>query len=138
MSKTDPAAMLKIARMGITHVETAGLYGMTADKFAEALREAGLHATSMHVGLDELKKNPQGVIATRKHSARSTSAPPGIRTGCVHRGRRAQGDRRLQRDRQDDEGRGPQFFYHNHGYEPVSYGDGTLLDLIIQETDPAS
>jgi sugar phosphate isomerase/epimerase len=29
------------------------------------------------------------------------------------------------------------FFYHNHGYEPVPYGDGTLLDLIIRETDPS-
>ena len=29
------------------------------------------------------------------------------------------------------------FFYHNHGYEPVPYGDGTLMDLMIRETDPA-
>ena len=29
------------------------------------------------------------------------------------------------------------FFYHNHGYEPVPYGNGTLMDLIIRETDPA-
>jgi len=29
------------------------------------------------------------------------------------------------------------FFYHDHGYEPVPYrGSETLLDLIIQETDP--
>jgi hypothetical protein len=33
---------------------------------------------------------------------------------------------------------GLQFFYHNHGYEPVAYGDGTLLDLIIRRPIPIS
>jgi sugar phosphate isomerase/epimerase len=31
---------------------------------------------------------------------------------------------------------GLQFFYHNHGYEPVQAADGTLLDVIIKGTDP--
>ena len=32
---------------------------------------------------------------------------------------------------------GMQFFFHNHGYEFQPYRDGTLFDLIVQETDPA-
>ena len=31
---------------------------------------------------------------------------------------------------------GIQFFYHNHGYEFVPHGDGTLFDLLAQITDP--
>lgn len=31
---------------------------------------------------------------------------------------------------------GIKFFYHNHGYEFHPYKDGTLFDLLIQETDP--
>jgi sugar phosphate isomerase/epimerase len=31
---------------------------------------------------------------------------------------------------------GLQFVYHTHGYEPQPFADGTLLDLIIKETDP--
>ncbi len=31
---------------------------------------------------------------------------------------------------------GLKFFYHVHGYEFQPHGDGTLLDLLIKETDP--
>jgi sugar phosphate isomerase/epimerase len=31
---------------------------------------------------------------------------------------------------------GLKFYYHNHGYEFQPYGDGTLMDLLITETDP--
>src|SRR5258708_31228299 len=66
-AKKDPGAMLRMTRhMGITHVETAGLYGMTATQFADALRNAGLTATSMHVSYEDLTKNPETVIANAK------------------------------------------------------------------------
>ena len=31
---------------------------------------------------------------------------------------------------------GIKFFYHQHGYEFVPCGDGTLMDLLMKETDP--
>jgi len=31
---------------------------------------------------------------------------------------------------------GIRFYYHNHGYEFVPHGDGTLFDLLVQETKP--
>ncbi|MEK7677021.1 MAG: hypothetical protein AAB676_14410 [Verrucomicrobiota bacterium] len=31
---------------------------------------------------------------------------------------------------------GLKFFYHNHGFEFVPHGDGTLFDLLVQETKP--
>jgi sugar phosphate isomerase/epimerase len=31
---------------------------------------------------------------------------------------------------------GIRFFYHIHGYEFQPYGDGTLFDLLMQETNP--
>ena len=31
---------------------------------------------------------------------------------------------------------GLKFFYHCHGYEFQPYGQGTLFDLLMQETDP--
>jgi len=137
MSK-DPAALLKTARsMGITHVETAGLYGMTPEQAADAIRATGLRATSMHVGLDDFKKNPQNVIATAKAlGARYVGT-----AWYPHQGAFTEADARkaiadfnaIGKSMKDA---GLQFFYHNHGYEPVAYGDGTLLDLIIKETDP--
>jgi sugar phosphate isomerase/epimerase len=137
MSK-DPAAMFKLTRsMGVTHVETAGLYDLTAEQFAAALSGAGLRATSMHVGLDDFKKNPQKVIA----DAKALGVKYVGTAWYPHQGAFTEADARkaiadfnaIGKTMKDA---GLQFFYHNHGYEPVTYGDGTLLDLIIKETDP--
>ena len=134
----DPAAMLAmVRRLGFTHVETAGLYGMTPQQSADALKAAGLRATSMHVSLDELKKNPTGVIAT----ANALGAKYVGTAWYPHQGTFTEADARKAITDFNQIGRtmkdaGLQFFYHNHGYEPVPYADGTLLDLIIKETDP--
>ena len=138
-AKTDPAAMMAMTRrMGITHVETAGLYGMPAAQFAAALEGAGLRATSMHVGYDDLKKTPDVVIANAKAlGARYVGLAWYPHTGAFTEAdaRRAIADfNQFGRTMKDA---GLTFFYHNHGYEPVPYGDGTLLDLIIRETDPS-
>lgn len=138
-AKTDPAAMMAMTRrMGITHVETAGLYGMSAEQFAAALKGAGLRATSMHVGYDELKKTPDVVIANAKAlGARYVGLAWYPHTGAFTEAdaRKAIADfNRFGRTMKDA---GLTFFYHNHGYEPVAFGNGTLLDLIIRDTDPS-
>ncbi len=138
-AKADPAAMMRMTRrMGITHVETAGLYGMTAERFAEELTTAGLRATSMHVGYDDLKKSPDVVIA----NAKALGARYVGLAWYPHSGAFTEADARRAIADFNQFGRtmknaGLTFFYHNHGYEPVPYGNGTLLDLIIRETDPS-
>ena len=134
----EPSALLRLTRsMGITHVETAGLYGMTPQQFADSVRAAGLRVTSMHVGLDAFKKDPQKVIA----DAKALGATYVGTAWYPHQGAFKEADARraiadfnaIGKTMKDA---GLQFFYHNHGYEPVPFGDGTLLDLIIRETDP--
>ncbi len=138
-AKTDPAAMMQMARrMGITHVETAGLYGMSAEKFADALKTAGLKATSMHASYDDFTKTPDVVIA----NAKALGAKYVGMAWYPHTGAFTESDARKAIADFNKFGRllkdaGLTFFYHNHGYEPVPFGDGTLLDLIIQKTDPA-
>lgn len=139
-AQEDPRAMLEmVRRMGFTHVETAGLYEMPADTFAQAIAEAGLRVTSMHVSYDDLKNNPQMVI----DNAKALGAEYVGIAWYPHEGEQfTEADARRAIDDFNAFGRtlqdaGLKFFYHNHGYEPVPYGDGTLLDLIIQETDPA-
>ena len=139
-AKKDPVAMLQmVRRMGLTHVETAGLYDMPIERFAEAVRKAGLTASSMHVSYDDLKNNPGTVIAHAKAlGARYVGIawyPHGSNGFTEADARKAIADfNQFGRTLKDA---GLKFFYHNHGYEPVAYGDGTLLDLIIRETDPA-
>ncbi len=139
MAKTDPAGMLKMARsMGITHVETAGLYGMPVARFNDMVHNAGLQVTSMHVGYDDLKKTPEVVIA----NAKALGATYVGLAWYPHTGAFTEADARRAIADFNQFGRtmkdaGLTFFYHNHGYELVPYRDGTLMDLIIRDTDPS-
>ena len=138
-AQQDPIAMLDTVRaMGFTHVETAGLYNMPVDQFGQALQKAGLRATSMHVSYDDLKNNAQTVIANAKALGVQYV---GIAWYPHDRGSFTEATARQAIQDFNSFGRtmkdaGLRFFYHNHGYEPVPHGDGTLLDLIIEETDP--
>ena len=137
-AKADPVAMLALAGgMGITDVETAGLYGMSVERFADVLKGAGLHASSMHASYDDFKKNPATVIA----NAKALGAKYVGIAWYPHTGAFTEADARRAIADFNQFGRvmknaGLMFFYHNHGYEPVAHGDGTLLDLIVQGTDP--
>ena len=138
-AKPDPAAMLRMTRaMGLTHVETAGMYDMTAAQFAQALSAAGLRATAMHVGYEEFKNDPDKVIADAKALGVKyvgTAWYPHGATFTEADARKAIADFNAFGRRMRDAGL--TFFYHDHGYEPAPYrGNETLLDLIIQETDP--
>jgi sugar phosphate isomerase/epimerase len=135
-----PAALAMTRRMGFTHVETAGLYKMTAAQLADALRAAGLRATSMHVGYDDFKNHPDQVVANAKAlGARYVGIawyPHDNAAGFT-----AADARRAAEDfnafGRTMKAAGLTFFYHTHGYEPVPVpGGGTLLDTLIQRTDP--
>ena len=134
-----PATLAMTRRMGFTHVETAGLYGMTASQLARALQTAGLEATSMHVSYDALKQHPESVVANAKAlGARYVGLAwyPHDTSGFTEAdARRAVED--FNAIGRTMKAAGLTFFYHNHGFEPVPYGDGTLLDYMIQHTDPA-
>ncbi len=139
LSGNVPTMLSTIRKMGFTHVETAGLYGKSRTEFAEALRSAGLQATSMHVGYEDLKNRPDSVIADAKALGAQyvgIAWYPHDSTGfTLANARQAVQD--FNAFGRTLKAAGLTFFYHNHGYEPVPYGDGTLLDLIIKETDPS-
>lgn len=135
----DPVAMLAMTRgLGLTHVETAGTYGMPADSFAILLRNADLKATSMHVPYEMLRDSVDRVIADAKALGVSyvgTAWYPHEGSFTEATARKAIAD--FNAFGKSMQGAGLRFFYHNHGYEPERYNDETLLDLIIRETDPS-
>ncbi len=139
-AKTNvPMMLATVRRAGFRHVETAGLYGMSVPQFAAALRTADLNATSMHVSYDALKTHPEAVIADAKGlGVRYVGIAwyPHDSAGFTEANAR-QAVQDFNAFGRTLRAAGLTFFYHNHGYEPVPYGDGTLLDLLIQQTDPA-
>lgn len=138
LSGNVPAMLTSIRGMGFTHVETAGLYGMPRAQFAEALRKADLKATSMHVGYDELKHHPDSVIADAKALGAQyvgIAGYPHDSAGFTPANAR-QAVQDFNAFGRTLKAAGLTFFYHNHGFEPVPYQGGTLLDYVIQHTDP--
>jgi sugar phosphate isomerase/epimerase len=139
LSSNLPEMLKTVRGMGFTHVETAGLYGKSNTEFAAALQTAGLKATSMHVDYAFLKQHPDSVIATAKALGAQyvgIAWYPHDSTGfTLANARQAVQD--FNAFGRTLKAAGLTFFYHNHGYEPVPNGDGTLLDLLIKETDPA-
>lgn len=53
--------LARLAEIGYRHVEVAGTYGMSPERFRGLLDAAGLAAIGMHVGLTELETDPQRV-----------------------------------------------------------------------------
>jgi len=138
LAKTDPVAMFHlIGRMGVTHVEGGSTYGMPIERYRQVLRESGLHTTSSLFGYDLFKSHPDSIIAL----AHALGAKYVGIAWIPHQGDFKESDARTAIADFNVFGRqmkdaGLTFVYHTHGYEPHPYGDGTLLDLIIRETDP--
>lgn len=136
-SNNVPGTLKKVRDYGIQHVELAGTYGLSPDKFKEMLDANGLKPVSGHFPFERFRDDIEGV-------ARDAKAL-GLRyAGCAwipHEG-----------DFDDQECRkaitvfnragealakhGLKFFYHTHGYEFQPQGQGTLFDLLMAETKP--
>jgi sugar phosphate isomerase/epimerase len=139
LAKQDPVEMLHtVGRLGFTHVEGGSTYGMSLERYAQVLKESGLRTTSVLTSVETLRAKPDSVIA----QAKALGAKYVGTAWYPHQGNDfTEADARKAIAEFNAFGRtmkaaGLTFIYHNHGYEPHPYGDGTLLDLIIRETDP--
>ena len=140
--KTDvPGTLARVRALGFREVELAGTYGMRAQQFRQALDSAGLSATSMHVGYEQLRDSLGSVLAAAR-----VLGPKAVGTAwiphpdgpiTVQIARQAAAD--FNRWGKAARAEGLQFFYHVHGYEFKAGADGTLpMDVLMQETDSAA
>lgn len=124
---------------GITNVELAGTYNLTPEQFKGQLDSHGLNAFSGHFPYDRLRDDVEGVA----HDAQVL----GLKyVGCawIPHDDGKPFDEKTCREAIavfNQAGKalaqhGLKFFYHVHGYEFQPYGDGTLLDLMMRETNP--
>jgi sugar phosphate isomerase/epimerase len=132
-----PGTLDKVKGYGIRDVEVASTYNMTPEKFRAMLDERGLRPISGHFAFDRYAADPEGV-------ARDAKAL-GLRyAGCAwipHEGDFDEKECRRAIEVFGKAGKamakqGIRFFYHVHGFEFQPYQGGTLLDLLMKETDP--
>ena len=122
---------------GVTEVELAGTYGLEPEVFLKKLNDRGLKPIASLTGYDRICKETQAVVDECKAL--------GVQyVGCAwipHQGEFDEKQCRAVIAEFNRVGKifaenGLKFFYHNHGYEFVPHGDGTLFDLLVTETDP--
>ena len=138
LAQKDPIAMLDTVRkLGFTMVEGGSTYGMTMERYLDVLKERGLRTTSMLAGYEKFRDSSDAIVAQAKALGAKYVGIAWIPHQAPFKesdARKAITDFNVFGRKMKDAGL--QFVYHNHGYEGHKYGDGTLLDLIIRETNP--
>ena len=132
-----PGTLKLIHNLGVTEVETPGLYHHTAQEFRKLLDAAQLNCTAIVVQSDRMQSDLAGVIADTKALGaqyvilswiphKSTLTPAGIHIAAADFN---QWGKQLRQQ-------GLQLAYHPHGFEFVHTPTATLFDNLVNETNP--
>ena len=136
-AKDVPGTLDEVKGWGIKYVELAGTYGLSPAQFKSELAARGLVPISAHFDYNLYKNDPEKVAAEAKALGLQYA-------GCAwipHEGDFTEQTCREAITVFNHAGEvmarhGLKFFYHVHGFEFQPYKDGTLLDLLFQETNP--
>jgi sugar phosphate isomerase/epimerase len=137
MAKDPRGTLAEVHAWGIKYLELAGTYGMKPEDFEALLSKYELDAVSGHFSFDEWSKNPEAVL-------RQALDLNLVEVGCAWIPHTGAFDEKTCRHAIEVFNRAGElaaqhhmhFFYHTHGYEFQPYGDGTLFDLLVRETNP--
>jgi sugar phosphate isomerase/epimerase len=136
--KDVPGTLDQIKALGITDLEFSSLFGKTAAELRQLLDARGMVCSSFGVGLDDALNKTDEVAANAK-----TLGAKYVRVAWLPKRQpftlelakqTAAEFNRL--GKQLREQHGLTFCYHNHGYEFVKHGNGTLFDVLMAETRP--
>lgn len=136
-AKNVPLALQFTRNFGFVEVELAGTYGLAPAEFRKRLQWYGLKPIAGHWSFEEWEKDPEAVAKEAKALGVSYA-------GCAwipHEGPFNEATCRkaaavFNRAGEALARHGIKFYYHNHGYEFIPHGQGTLFDLLVKETRP--
>jgi sugar phosphate isomerase/epimerase len=135
--KDVPGTLDAVHTFGIKYAELAGTYGVAPEQFKAQLEQRGIQAISAHFPFERFRDDVEGI-------ARESKALGLKYVGCAWIPHSGAFDEKTCREAiavfnragEALQKQGLKFFYHVHGYEFQPHGDGTLLDLLITETNP--
>jgi len=135
--KDVPGTLDIVKGFGIKYVELAGTYKVAPEEFKAQLVARGLVPVSGHFDYARFRDDPDAVASEAKALGLKYA-------GCAWVPHEGDFNEKLCREVIQVFNRagealskqGIKFFYHVHGYEFQPSKDGTLLDLLISETNP--
>ncbi len=137
MGKDVPGTLEEVHNWGIKYVELAGTYKLTPAEFKMQLDAHGLVAIGGHFPYDKWQDDPE--------SALKEADALGLKyVGCAWIPHQGMFDEVVCRQAIAVFNKAGElaakhhmrFFYHTHGYEFRPFDNGTLMDLLIRETNP--
>ena len=136
--KNIMATLDTIKAMGFTEIEGGNPKGMTPEEFRKACDVRGISIPSTGGSYEELVKNPQQAADIAKIYGSKYLMCAWI---PHQRGHFSLENAQKAVDDFNAIGKvlkinGITFCYHDHGFEFQKHGDGTLLDYLIQNTNP--
>lgn len=136
-SKDVPGTLTRVKEFGFTDVELAGTYGKSPKEFTALLTANQLRAVAGHFGFDQFKNDPEAVAKEAKALGLQYAGTAWVpHTGQVTEQWVRDTARVFNQAGEVLAKHGIKFFYHNHGYEFVPHGEGTLFDVLMKETKP--
>lgn len=124
--------------MGFTEIEGGAPKGVTPEAYKKMCDERGIKIPSTGSGYEQLVKNPQEIADRAKTLGASyvmcAWIPHTKGNFTIDNAKKAVEDfNKIGKVMKEN---GLTFCYHDHGYEFQPYGKGTLMDYIIQNTNP--
>jgi len=130
-------SLAKLRALGYEAVQLSGLGPIDTKELAKMLQGEGLTAAATHVAWDRLQKEPEAVIEEHKI------------LGCRHVAvgsmpasyRNEEGIKQFAKEASAVAARlaqeGLTFSYHNHSFEFERFGDRTMMQILLDESDAA-
>lgn len=136
--KDVPGTLDMVKANGFTDIEFSNLFGKTAAELRELMDARGIKCSSFGVSYDDFVNKTAEVA----QNAKTLGAQYVRVAGIPHRAAFTLEEAQKAIDDFNRVGKilkdqyGLNFIYHNHGFEFQPYGDGTLYDYIVKQTDP--
>ena len=138
LQKNMAAALDTIKSLGIQDMEFSNLFGKTAVEVRKLLDERGIRCSSFGVGYDDAVNKPDEVaekaLQLGAKYVRVAWIPHQPPFTFAHAKKAVDDFNRTGKILKEKYGL--VFCYHNHGYEFHPYGNGTMFDYMIKNTDP--
>ena len=136
-AKDVPGTLDEVKKMGFRYAELAGTYGLTPDQFKAELSSRGIKPIAAHFPYEEYRDNPEAVALKAKELGLKYAGVAWIpHQGDFDEKTCREAAAVFNRAGEALAKHGLKFFYHCHGYEFQPFGQGTLFDLLMQETNP--